>query len=148
MNNTPKYPAFPSTNTPASGLFQEFFNKSLSNFLGSDMGFFQPVVNILETPDAFKIELAAPGFEKQQFGLKVESHRLLVSAKLETGQANTEKRYTRREFQVASFERTFQIPESVNQNEITAVYSSGILEITLPKSEQAKPLVRTIEIGG
>lgn len=148
MKGISRYPAFPATNSALYSLFHKFVNNKLSDFMGSDMVFFQPFVNILETPDAFKIEFAAPGFEKQQFGLKVENNRLLVSAKQETGQANTLERYTRREFQVTSFERSFQIPESVNQNEITAVYFNGILEIRLLKSKQSKPLVRTIEIGG
>jgi HSP20 family protein len=148
MRDQSKYPVFPTTNSPLSGLLNEFFNNNLSNFIGSDMGFFQPSVNILETPDAFIIELAAPGFEKHQFKMNVENHRLRIEARKETEQTSDNKRYTRREFQVASFERIFDIPEAVNQNEITAVYTNGVLEITLPKKEQAKPLVKTIEIGG
>ena len=97
-----------------------------------------PAVNVLETPDEFRIELAAPGLQKDQFALRLDNNLLTISAtKDESTEAKTEK-YTRREFSYSSFQRTFTLPTSVNTEHIAATYTNGILSVLLPKREESK----------
>ena len=107
----------------------------------------RPAINILESDDNFNIELAAPGFSKGDFTLNVENDFLTISAKKEVENKEGEK-FILREFKFSQLERKFQLPETVNQEDIKAVFNNGILTVTLAKKEEAKPIpARKIEIG-
>jgi len=131
-----------------SNLFDEFFNRGLGDFVGADSIFTQPSVNVLETKDNFHIELAAPGLTKGAFEIKVDNGNLTISAKKENKEETTEGRYSRKEFNFASFTRSFQLPDTINAGEIAATYENGVLLVALPKKEEAKvAAARTVEIG-
>lgn len=131
-----------------TNLFDEFFNRGLGDFVGADSIFTQPSVNVLDTKDNFKIELAAPGLNKGDFEVKLDNGTLTISAKKEQKEETTEGRYTRKEFNFASFTRSFQLPDTVNAADIAATYENGVLLVTLPKKEEAKVVAaRTVEIG-
>jgi HSP20 family protein len=147
MSSIVKFQPFPSTKTFTNGFLDEFFNRSLGNFVGSDAVLTQPAVNVVETEESFKLAFAAPGFDKQDFALNVENDFLTVEAKHENNTEEKTERYTRREFSVASFKRSFKLPQTVNQDAIAAVYENGILNVTLGKKEEARPVVKTIQIG-
>ncbi|MCE7924349.1 MAG: Hsp20/alpha crystallin family protein [Haliscomenobacteraceae bacterium CHB4] len=147
MTNLVKFQPLPSTKPLFNGFLDEFFNRNISNFIGSDAVLNQPAVNIVETDEAFKLEFAAPGYDKQDFSVNVENDFLTVSASRETKNEEQNERYTRREFSVTSFKRSFKLPKTVNQEAIAAVYENGILNVTLGKKEEAKPVVKTIQIA-
>ena len=147
MTNIVKFQPFPSTKPLFNGFLDDFFNRSVADFVGSDVALTQPAVNVVETEDSLKLEVAAPGFDKQDFTVNIENDFLTISAKHETKSEETKERYTRREFSVASFKRSFKLPKTVNQDAISAVYDKGILNVTLGKKEEAKPVVKTIRIG-
>ena len=147
MTNIVKFRPSPSTNFFPNGLFDDFFNRSIADFIGSDGLVNQPAVNISETEVSFLLEVAAPGFEKTDFSIQVENHHLTVRAERENKQEDKSERYTRREFRYESFSRSFKLPETVNQAEVSAVYENGLLKVTLPKNEAAKTIVKTISIG-
>lgn len=147
MSNIEKYQPAQSTKPFFGGLLNEFFNHNLSNFIGSDSVLHQPGVNVIETPDAFRLEVAAPGFDKQDFSVNLEDKQLVVSANREKSVEDQNERFVRREFHYVSFKRSFHLPETVNPQGIAAVYNNGVLQVTLPKKEEAKPLVKTVEIG-
>ncbi|MEZ4918819.1 MAG: Hsp20/alpha crystallin family protein [Saprospiraceae bacterium] len=148
MTKLEKYYGVPSTKNLFGSLLDEFFNKDLNTFIGSDMGFVSVPVNVLESEDNFTLEMAVPGYEKGDFALNVNGKNLEIKAKHESKEEVNDKRFTRREFHVASFTRQFTLPDSVNPNEVSAVYEQGVLKVVLPKNEDAKPIVKTIEIGG
>lgn len=120
-----------------------FADADLSKFFGSDAFAAAPAVNILQTEDGFRIELAAPGFKKEDFTLGVEQHTLKIKgehkAEAETAE-KTEKteKYTRREFQFGSFERKFTLPENVDEDSIEAKYTDGILAIHIRRTQETK----------
>lgn len=147
MTNIVKFQPFPATKFFTDGFLDEFFNRNISNFVGSDAVLNQPAVNVVETEDSFKLEIAAPGFEKENFSVNIENDFLTISASRETKNEEKNERYTRREFSVASFKRSFKLPKTVNQEAIAAVYENGILNVTLGKKEEAKPVVKTIQIA-
>ena len=143
-----KFQPFPTTKATPFGLFNNMLDRSIADFLGHDSGTnYQPSVNVVETDNAFQLEIAAPGFDKSNFSARVENDQLIVEGKQEVSAEQTEKRYTRREFQVSSFQRTFKLPKTVNQDAVQAVYENGVLKITLDKKAEAKPALKTIEIA-
>lgn len=107
-----------------------------------------PPVNIRETETSFVVELSAPGQQKSDFNIEVDNDLLTISSKSNSEQTTTEGKYTRREFSFSSFQRSFTLPDSVNEDQINATYENGILSIALPKKEEALPKSkRMIEIG-
>jgi HSP20 family protein len=128
--------------------FDDFFNRDLTDFFGTDGNFSQPSVNVVETEKAFRIEVAAPGLDKNDFNLEVDRNSLVISAKKEASNEVKEEKFMRREFNYTAFTRSFQLPEGVNADEIGAQYSNGVLHVTLPKREDAQAApVKRIEIN-
>lgn len=97
-----------------------------------------PAVNVEETDDSFTLELAAPGMEKNDFNISVENGCLNISSEKKEEKEEKEKNYTRREFSYSSFKRSFNLPESVDQDQINAKYDNGILKVMVAKKEEAK----------
>jgi HSP20 family protein len=126
-----------------------FFGKDLFNevstpaFAGS-----VPAVNVVESKEGFRIEVAAPGLQKSDFKLNLEKNQLTISAQKEQKEKDTSEKYTRREFKYASFQRTFTLPNSIDGDKIEATYNEGVLNIALPKREEAKEKpARAIEVA-
>ena len=115
----------------------DFFNTNISNFIGSDFLASNPSVNVVESDDNFKIEVAAPGLEKKDFKLSVDKEQLFIESSKEESKGVKEEKFARREFNYTSFKRSFQLPENVDTNNIGAKYENGVLNITLPKVEKA-----------
>lgn len=137
---------------PVKDAFQDFFNtamnRSVSELLGSDFAITQPSVNIRETAEDFKIDLAAPGLEKGDFNIAIENEKLIISAGKEVKREESTDKYTRKEFSYNSFSRSFDLPDSIQAEGIKASYNNGILELSLPKKPEAKQIFnKTIEIN-
>lgn len=125
-------------------LFDEFFGgKSLSGALASKA----PAVNVSEDKDQYHVELAAPGLQKEDFNLNVEDDVLTISVEKKEEKDEKENGYTRREFNYSSFTRSFTLPETVDTENIKAVYNDGILGIDIPKKEEEKSKNRVITIS-
>lgn len=120
-------------NSPFSSIFENFFNDDL---FVREHASFVPSVNVSEEKDKFNIELSAPGFNKEDFKLEVEKGVLSISGKHQTAKETAEKNYTRKEFNYGSFQRSFTLPENVNEENITAKYENGILKVELNKKEK------------
>lgn len=147
MANIAKIRPYPATNFLPNSFLNDFFNRSIADFVGSDAMVSQPAVNVVETKTDFRLEVAAPGFEKEDFTVSVENDYLTVRANHEVQEASSDERFTRREFRFESFQRTFKLPQTVNQDNVQAVYANGILKVTLPKKDEAKAVSKTIAIG-
>ena len=126
-----------------SALFNDFFNREMfdwgeSNF--SNTGTTLPAVNIKETNEAFEVEMAAPGMNKNDFKIELEGNLLTISS--ETNKETEEKegdRYSRREFSYQSFQRSFTLAKDVlDSDKINAKYEDGVLRLLIPKKEEAK----------
>lgn len=109
----------------------------------------QPAVNISETDDHFVLEVAAPGFKKEDFKLEVNNNVLTISGQVDENKDGKTENYRRKEFGITSFTRTFTLhKERVDDGQINASYENGILTVTLAKREEAKPKPsRMIEIA-
>ena len=96
---------------------------------------FAPSANVIDNDEAFKLELAAPGFTKKDFKIDLEKDILTITSEREE---KNELNYTRREFGDGNFCRSFVIPETVETEKIKAEYKNGVLALTLPKKEVVK----------
>ena len=98
-----------------------------------------PAANIIEADDHFNIELAAPGKKKSDFTIKLDEGVLTISSETETKSTEKDGSFTRKEFGYSSFKRSFNIPETISDDKISASYKEGILTVSLPKKEEALP---------
>jgi len=116
-----------------------FFNTS---WLSERNGY--PAVNIAEKDNEYDIELAAPGFKKEDFHIRVSDDVLTISAETKNEIKEEDKEYTRKEYGYNSFSRSFRLPDNVKDDAINAKYEDGMLKLALPKS--AKNVKATKEI--
>lgn len=117
----------------------EFFgNDLLTNFFDTQTGVNLPSVNVIEGPEDFKIEVAAPGLEKKDFKIDLHNNVLTVSSEKEKKEEVKDEKFLRREFSYTSFKRSFSMPDSVDAEKIKATHDNGILTISIPKKEHAK----------
>jgi HSP20 family protein len=127
----------------------DFFNRDLSDWGLSNSGSSIPAVNIKETKENFEVEMAAPGMNKNDFKIEVDDNMLTISAeKTEDREERSDgEKEVRREFSYQSFERSFNLPKEVDADKIEAHYEDGVLQLTIPKKEQAKQKkARTISV--
>lgn len=97
-----------------------------------------PAVNVKELDKQFTIEIAAPGQKKHDFEIELENNLITISSSTNT-ESEDLKAFTRREFSLNAFKRSFTLPDSVDNTKIKADYSNGILSINLPKRKEVLP---------
>ncbi len=123
---------------PTSRFFEPFFGRF--NFLDDQMstGTWAPPVDILEEKDKIVVKIEVPGIEEKDLRVNFEDGLLTVSGERQF-ERKEEQSYHRIERSYGSFVRTFTLPRSVDANAIKASYRNGILEIEIPKKDEAKP---------
>ena len=124
-----------------SNLFDDLFNTEISdwrrnNYSSSNTTI--PRVNIKEDDQGYVVEMAAPGMKKTDFNIRLEHSLLTISSEI-SNDKKEQNGYTKREFEYRSFQRFFTLPDSADGEKVTAKYHDGILEVAIPKKEEAKP---------
>ena len=123
-----------------------------------------PAVNIKETATAFELAVIAPGLKKEDFKLSIEDNILKISSEIhenyqenqatsatentesmEENPTKTKTSFSRTEFVQTKFSRSFELPQSIDKELISAKYDAGILYITLPKKAKINK-IRKVEI--
>ena len=132
-------------------MFDRFFEGDLFDWSNRNFSLTNttlPSVNIKENSDEFKVEVAAPGFEKGDFKLELNHDVLTISSEKQIeNETKEDERYSKREFSYQSFTRSFTLPHSADSERIDATYDNGILFVSIPKKEESKPKPsRMIEI--
>lgn len=145
LMNVPKNGGLTRTKTDSnlpllSSWIDEFFNRDLPSAFSQNFnsGMSLPKVNIRETADEYFVEMAVPGMKKSDFKIELNNQNLLISTEKQEQNEETGDNYTRKEFGYSSFQRSFSLPESVDDEKIKASYNDGILNVHLPKREEAK----------
>lgn len=136
-------PKFPS-------LFTDLFD--YDKFFGNDfMKGFEinlPAANVIEGEKSYKIELAIPGFKKEDIKVNIENEVLTISAETKGEKEDKNEKYTRKEFSYNSFTRSFQLPKTANSEKVDAKYENGLLKLEVAKKEEAiKQGRKEISIG-
>jgi HSP20 family protein len=126
-----------STVTDEMGRFLDFpFFGRLNRFAPAS---FVPAFDLYEDKDKLTVRAELPGLKKNQIHLNLQDDVLTVSGERKQ-EADVEKSdFVRRERAFGSFERSVTLPYPVNQSAISAKFEDGVLTITLPKAEEAKP---------
>jgi len=128
------FPALPDFN---DFFGQDFFNWRNNNFSPTRTTI--PSLNVNETQDHYTIEVAAPGMEKKDFNIELDGNTLNISSSKEVRDEKEEEGYSRKEFSYQSFHRSIALPKDVvDEEKIEAKYKDGILQLTIPKKEEAK----------
>ena len=126
MNLIKRQSYFPS-------IFDEFFSDNWDIKMMNDK-YISPSYNIKENEKEFVIEIAIPGKNNTDFNIEIENRSLLISTNNEN--ENSNYTYSRRDFDFSKFEKTFDLPISVDNNKVNSYYRNGVLAINLPKRKE------------
>jgi HSP20 family protein len=121
--------------TVPGDFIQDFFKSTFHN-----TGISTPDVNVIETNDDFRLEMVAPGMNKEDFSVGLQDKLLTISYEHDDNRAGERRgwKYKTHEYNYHSFTRSFALPETVEVEKIEAKYENGILNLILPKKERAK----------
>ena len=124
--------------------FEPFFGRF--NFLDDAMpsGTWAPAVDVAEETDKILVKVEVPGMDEKDLKIHFEDGLLTVSGERQF-ERKDDRNYHRIERSYGSFVRTFTLPRSIDAAQIVAKYRNGVLEIEIPKKEEAKP--RQIQIN-
>lgn len=105
-------------------------------YLGSDWASKRrtttPRANVTRHDDRYVIELAAPGYSRDDFSIKVEKDAITIAVENATAREKMKDVREYNEFEYGNFERTWTVPDGVKKDGITANYNAGILTVELP----------------
>lgn len=143
--NITKWNDFDDNFSSLPTIFEDFFGRN--NLLkGLSAGLNIPAVNIKEEDDKFLVTLAVPGLKKEDCTIKVENGMLTISSSKQDEKKEEKGKYSRYEYNMSAFSRSFSIPENVNTDEVKAKCENGELRVELQKKEKTLPSERLIEI--
>ncbi|MFH1118839.1 MAG: Hsp20/alpha crystallin family protein [Bacteroidota bacterium] len=95
----------------------------------------EPLVNIINQENAFIVEIAVPGYSKEEISINLEQQMLKINAEAKLNETGDNK-YLRREFSLNGINRRFTLPKSIDTENIVADFHDGILKITLPRKQE------------
>ncbi len=128
-------------------MFQDTLWRSFPREEGAlDDRHWTPEVDILEDQEHLVIKAELPEMDLKDIEVKVGERLLTIKGERKMEKEEKKENYYQRERKYGSFSRSFTLPETVEQEKITAAYDRGVLKIVLPKKEETKP--RRISIDG
>ena len=107
-----------------------------------------PAVDVAEADKAYEITAELPGLDEKNIEVKLANGVLSIKGEKQEEKEEKQKDYYRRERSFGSFERSFQVPDHVDEDKIEASFKNGILSVTLPKSAEAQKQAKKIEVKG
>jgi len=133
---------------------QEGMNRMFEDYAGRSRhpdedfitGSWTPNVDVRETKDSLELQVEVPGIDPKEVGVSVENGILTLKGERRFERATEGETYHRVECAYGSFERSFTLPTNVDPERIKAVYRLGLLSLTLPKREEAKPKSISIKV--
>ena len=121
--------------TPTTDI-DRFFNEGFFPFNAQN---FAPAIDVYQEHDALIVETSLPGIDPENVDISVENDVLTISGETKEKKEVKREDYYRKEMRQGSFSRSVILPVAVKGHEATAEYEHGVLSITLPKAEEAKP---------
>jgi HSP20 family protein len=110
-------------------------------------GGWYPPVDILESKDSYRIRAELPGMKKEDIHLELEDETLTLSGERKFEEPSNGDEYHRVERLAGKFSRSFHVLQAVKHEGINATYRDGILEVVVPKAEEAKPRQITVSLN-
>jgi HSP20 family protein len=124
-------------------LFRDAFSSQLGETELSTRSW-APPVDIYETEDAIVLKAELPGVDPKDVEVRVEDNTLYLKGERKFEKEVKEQNYHRVERSYGSFARSFSLPNSISTDKVKAEFKDGLLTLTMPKREEAKP--KTIKI--
>ena len=106
-----------------------------------------PRVEISEHSDNYMLSVELPGIDKQDVHVEVENNTLTISGDKQSDVENKDQNYHLRERTYGKFSRSFELPARIEANNIEAKYTNGVLNLSIPKAEEAKPKQIEVKIN-
>jgi len=128
-------------------LFRPFGSEDIEFFFGETPTLGYPAVEVKEDEKNYYLEAETPGMTEKELEVEIEDGVLSLKGERKTETEKKEGKVHRTERYYGHFSRSFGIPENVKTEEITAHYENGVLKLTLPKGEEAKPQRVEIKIN-
>ena len=130
-------PRYNANRVLVDDLFNNFFKNDYHEAHAKNCSS-QPASNVFETENEFKLEVLLPGYKKKDVQINYQNNLLTIKVENEAKEEKAEAyKYAHREFGAANFEKQYRIPKSVNDEKISAKFENGVLNIELPKKEEA-----------
>lgn len=141
-NHKTSRPYRTQTHVPHFGnIVNELFNTAVGDVIQKSEKklFTNPASNVIEHENRFSLAIALPGFSKDLIDIKIDEDILTISDTQESKDKNISANYRLREFNYSGFSKTYKLPEEANPVDITASFENGVLNIIIPKKEEAIP---------
>lgn len=129
---------------PFARLFETFLNGAQGEEEVSNRNWVPPV-DIQETAEGYRLQAELPGLTKDDINITLENNVLRLTGERKFERDAKKENFQRIERTYGAFSRAFALPQQVNNEGVQAAFENGVLTITVPKAEQAKP--RKIEIS-
>lgn len=123
-------------------LFDDFLNRAFNEPAGVRP--WTPAVDIVETENDLVLTADIPGIKLEDIDIRLENGTLTISGERKFENEEKKGAYHRVERSYGSFQRAFALPDTVDVDKVDAHYENGVLRVTLPKKEIAKP--RSIKV--
>jgi HSP20 family protein len=124
---------------------EQFANLGTEESLAA--GSFVPAVDVYEDEHAIQLKFEVPGLDEKEIDIRLENNLLTVKGERKIEKETKEENYRRIERRFGTFTRSFTLPNTVSSESVKASYDKGVLTISLPKKEAAKPKQIKIEVG-
>lgn len=118
-------------------LYPELFKTD--DLVFTNQNAWSPAVDLKEEANRFLVIADLPGIQEDQIELQLENNFLTIHGKREENTEEKDKSYLRKERVQGQFHCRLQLPETADENKVSASYQHGVLTITIPKKEVAKP---------
>lgn len=105
-----------------------------------------PTADVVETKDAIIIKAEVPGLTEKDVAVEIENNVLTLRGERKMEKETEEKGYRRIERSYGNFSRSFTLPQNVDTTKINALFNNGLLEVSIPKLETAKPRTINVEV--
>ena len=125
-------------------VMEDFFGRRMKPWLPErwfkteDLDFTAPAVDLFEEKDDIVVKAELPGIEKDNIEVNLTDHHLTIKGEKKKEEEVKEENYYRSERSYGSFLRTLELPVDVRADKVKATFKNGILEVRLPKTEEAK----------
>ncbi|MHC2068097.1 Hsp20/alpha crystallin family protein [Bremerella sp. T1] len=116
-------------------LFESFFRPVRQSASGAWM----PAMNISESEGSYQVDLELPGLGAEDVNVELHDGKLTISGERKTEEQSEDRRWHRVEHVYGKFERVLKLGMPVDDENVSASFKNGVLSVTIPKSEQAKP---------
>lgn len=137
LNSVTRWNPNVTTREPLFRLFDTFLNDLQGEEVANRS--WMPPVDIQEREDGYRLQAELPGLTKDDINITLENNILRLSGERKFEKDVKKESYHRIERTYGTFTRSFALPSQVNGEGVQAAFENGVLTITVPKAEQAKP---------